>query len=235
VLLHAGGGAEAARSLGGRWGRLRMIRCHDRIVSLERFVLEHLPPAPSRVLEVGCGTGELALGLSAAGYRIVAIDPEAPEGEIFRRVQLEEFKADRPFDAVVASRSLHHIEELRAAVDRIADLLRPGGVLAVNEHAWDRLDERTARWYLRQLTARDPGAPASLAACLGRWRQDHAGLHGYPAMRRALDRRFAERYFRWLAYLHGELGEPSLEAEERRLIDAGEIEATGFRYVGARQ
>jgi SAM-dependent methyltransferase len=202
---------------------------------LEQFVLEHLPPAPSRVLEVGCGTGELALGLFAAGYGIVAIDPEAPDGEIFRRVQLEEFKARKPFDAVVASRSLHHIEDLRAAVERIADLLRPGGVLVVNEHAWDRLDRRTARWYLRQRASRDPGAPASLAACLGDWRQEHAGLHGYGAMRRELDRRFAVRYFCWLPYLYGELGGPSLEAEERRLIDAGAIEPTGFRYVGRRQ
>jgi hypothetical protein len=49
------------------------------------------------------------------------------------------------------------------------------------------------------------------------------------------DRRFAEPYFRWLPYHYGELGESSLKAEERRLIDAGEIEATGFRYVGERR
>lgn len=212
-----------------------LIRCDDRIVSLERFVLDHLPPAPSRVLEVGCGTGDLALGLSEAGYEIVAIDPEAPEGEIFRRVRLEDFKASQPFDAVVANRSLHHIEDLHAAVDRVADLLRPEGALILNEHAWDRLDQRTARWYLRHLAVRHPGAPASLAVCLRNWQQDHAGLHGYGAMRRELDRRFAERYFSWLPYLYGELGDPGVEAEEHRLVEAGEIEATGFRYVGERR
>jgi SAM-dependent methyltransferase len=201
-------------------------------VSLEQFVLERLPPVPSSVLEVGCGTGELAIALSAAGYRVVAIDPDAPNAEVFRRVPLEEFTATQPFHAVVASRSLHHIEDLNAALDRIAALLRPQGILVLNEHAWDRFDERTARWYLRHLAIRDPGAPASLDACLRDWRRDHAGLHGYAAMRRELDRRFDERYFRWLPYLYGELGDPSLEAEERRLIDAGEVEATGFRYVG---
>lgn len=45
-------------------------------------MLAHLPPVPSSLLEVGCGTGELALALSAAGYRVVAIDPDAPNGEI---------------------------------------------------------------------------------------------------------------------------------------------------------
>jgi SAM-dependent methyltransferase len=201
-------------------------------VSLEQFVLEHLPPAPSGVLEVGCGTGELALGLSAAGHRVVAIDPDAPDGEIFRRVSLEEFTATQPFDAVVASRSLHHIRDVRAAVDKIADLLRPQGILVLNEHAWDRFDEPTARWYLRHLATRDPRAAASIDECLREWQRDHAGLHGYATMRRELDRRFAERYFRWRPYLYGELGDPSLEAEERRLIAAGELEPTGFRYVG---
>lgn len=46
-------------------------------------MLEHLPPAPSRVLEVGYGGGELALGLSTAGHGIVAIDPEAPDARSF--------------------------------------------------------------------------------------------------------------------------------------------------------
>lgn len=86
----------------------------------------------------------------------------------------------------------------------------------------------------RHLADRDPDAPESLATCLRDWQHDHAGLHGYSAMRRELDRRFGERYFCWLPYLYGEFGDPSLEAEERRLIDAGEIEATGFRYVGER-
>ena len=51
-------------------------------------------------------------------------------------------------------------------------------------------------------------------------------------MRAALDRRFTERAFDWCPYLYAELGEPSLEREERRLIDAGEIDPTGFRWVG---
>jgi 2-polyprenyl-3-methyl-5-hydroxy-6-metoxy-1,4-benzoquinol methylase len=46
--------------------------------STARFVLDHLPAPPSRVLEVGCGSGELALHLAAADYEVVAIDPEAP-------------------------------------------------------------------------------------------------------------------------------------------------------------
>jgi SAM-dependent methyltransferase len=204
------------------------------MTAVERFVLDHLPAGPARVLEVGCGTGDLARKLSAAGYSVVAIDPAAPEGDIFVPVGLEDFSAHEPFDAVVASRSLHHIEELSTALDKIEGLLRAAGVLVVNEHAWDRLDEPTAQWYRRHLGHGDPGTAGSLTDCLNGWKHDHAGLHGYAAMRSELDRRFKPRHFAWGPYLFGELGKPELEAEERRLIAAGQIQATAFRYVGER-
>lgn len=62
---------------------------------------------------------------------------------------------------------------------------------------------------------------------------DHADLHGYAAIRRELDLRFTERWFAWTPSLYLELG-AALEQEERRLIDAGSITATGFQYVGER-
>jgi ubiquinone/menaquinone biosynthesis C-methylase UbiE len=203
-------------------------------MSLTAFVAGHLSEPPSRVLEVGCGPGELALGLAALGYEVVAIDPNAPEGAIFRRMALEEFEADQPFEAVVASRSLHHIADLPGAVDRIAGLLTPGGTLVVNEHAWERMDEPTARWYLGHLVAHGKRQSTSLDAFPTDWRQEHAALHSSAALRAEFDRRFDERHFSWEPYLYGAIGEPSLEAEERRLIEAGELAAMGFRYVGAR-
>jgi SAM-dependent methyltransferase len=105
----------------------------------------------------------------------VAIDPEAPEGPIFRRTTIEGFDEPGRFDAVVASLSLHHVHDLGAALDKLRRL--SDGALILNEHAWDRLEPMTPEW-----------------------EEEHEGLHGYGAMRAELDARFEEQFFEWRPY-----------------------------------
>jgi SAM-dependent methyltransferase len=192
---------------------------------LDRSLLirRELPSPPARVLEVGCGTGELALTLAADGYDVVAVDPKAPEGAIFRQTTIEELGDEGLFDAAVASLSLHHVHDLPVAVGRVHAALRAGAPFVVREFAWDFVDEPTARWdYARR--GRDGG--------LAEWRAEHDDLHGFGALRAALDSRFRERSFGWGPYLaEFEPGEGHRD-EERRLIAAGEIRAVGFLYVG---
>lgn len=207
-------------------------------VNLLEFVLEQLPAAPARVLEVGCGRGELTLALAGAGYDMTGIDPEAPGGAPFRVVTLEEFSdADRS-DAVVASRSLHHIDRLDPAMEKIAELLVPGGLLVVNEFAWERVDEPTADWYYgqRDILAAARGHPLEPGneTPLARWRKEHGDLHRFADMRRALDAHFEELHFSWLPYFYDELAGVVSESLERTLIEAGAIQPIGFRYVGTR-
>jgi SAM-dependent methyltransferase len=192
------------------------------------FVLSRLARSPSRVLEVGCGEGRLALALAARGHDVTAIDPVAPEGPIFRHVTLEELDATERFDAVVASRSLHHVHELDLALEKIARL---APLLIVDEFACDRFDERTATWYLAHVD----GQPKSLEECLREWAEEHAGLHGCETLRAALDRRFRERFFAWRPYFHRYPEVHASQANEQAAIDAGAINPLGFRYVGARR
>lgn len=203
-------------------------------MSFEAFVRAELPAPPARVLEVGCGSGELARALAAGGYRVTAIDPRAPSGAPFQRVSLEEFADPSPFDAVIANRSLHHIHELASAVAKLSSLLRPGGQAIVAEHAWERMDERTARWFAERHAEAHPGAARrSVEEWMESRAREHAGLHGYQALRGELDEHFRERVFAWTPYLHSEL--PGVaEEDEARLIERGELAATGFRYVGER-
>jgi SAM-dependent methyltransferase len=220
---------------------------------VEEFVLGQVGPPPAQVLEIGCGEGELAHALVRAGHSVTAIDPRAPEGPIFRRVGIEEFTEPGPFDYVVASLSLHHIENLEGALDKIADVLRTGGSLVVVEFAWDRIDEATAEWALERLPVaslsekpswlgrrcqewargggRETRAPAE--SYFAEWASEE-GFHSSRRIRNELGRRFVERFFEWVPYLYPELREDVSESDESAAIEAGTIYATGFRYVGTR-
>jgi SAM-dependent methyltransferase len=211
-------------------------------------VLRALPPAPARVLEVGCGEGRLARSMSGAGYRVVAIDPHAPEGSLFERVTIEEFVASEPFDAAVATLSLHHIVDLDAAVAKIAGLVVPGGTFVLVEFAWDRFDEATAGWALKRLL---PGNEDGwLARRRSEWNAQVGGdddsgfveylrrwaasmkFHSAAAMLEVCRSHFDEVQFEAWPYLYPEL-EGITREQEIAEIEAGRIQSTGFSFVGS--
>jgi len=128
------------------------------------FVRDQLPPAPVRVLEVGCGSlGGFVPALLDAGYHAVGVDPEAPEGPGYLQIEFERYKPPQPVDCVVASLSLHHVADLDAVMDRLGALLVPGGALVVVEWAWEQFDEATARWCFARLAHQIQGR--SRAGC----------------------------------------------------------------------
>jgi SAM-dependent methyltransferase len=201
-----------------------LARAGDEIIRL-------LPEPPSRVLEVGCGRGETARALRDAGYDVLAIDPEAPDGDIFVRVTLEELE-NRAFDVVIAQRSLHHITDLDAAVAKLAELAPR---LVVDEFAWDVLDGPTAEWYEGQrrvlaAAGHEPDGPP-----VAEWREHHAGLHGFDAMRSALVKKFVGVRFESMPYLYRYLGGEATRDLEQTLVDTGAIRPLGFRWVGRRR
>lgn len=98
-----------------------------------------------RVLDLGCGSGELAARLIAAGYEVVGIDPReaalaeararAPEGR-FLAAGAEALPEEIGlFDAAFFVNALHHVppEHMDAALDEALRVLRPGGELLVIE------------------------------------------------------------------------------------------------------
>jgi hypothetical protein len=203
------------------------------VVDFTEFALSQLPDPPRRVLEVGCGhEGGVARELAAAGYEVLAIDPEAPEGPPYRRITLEELDDPGPFDAVVAGRVLHHVHPLAPALDKLVAL---APLLVLDEFAWNHMDEPTVDWYHAQhrvlvAAGREPKGPPDLHE----WRWRHSDLHPYETLRAELDARYDERYFEWRPYFYRWLEGPATEALERGLIAAGAIRPIGFRYAGVR-
>jgi hypothetical protein len=195
------------------------------------FVLEQLPPPPRRVLEIGCGReGGLVELLAGAGYDAVGVDPHAPEGRRFRRVEFQELDAE--FDAAVAGRVLHHVRPLGESLDRLAEL---APLLLVDEFAWDRIDDAAQDWYegqhrLLRAAGVEPYGPGDL----DEWRLRHSDLHPHDVLLAGLRARYEERRLEWVPYFHRWLGGPSSEALEQALTDARAFPAIGWRWAGTR-
>ena len=123
------------------------------IEQTSNFILENLDPNGLRILEVGCGDGDVALSLQRAGVWVEAIDTdrEAIEKALDKGVNAAEIDFldfnDDLFDAIIFTRSLHHIHHLEIAIQHAKKLLKPTGKLILEEFAVESIDEKTARWY----------------------------------------------------------------------------------------
>jgi SAM-dependent methyltransferase len=215
------------------------------LASVWPFVRENLPTPPAHVIEIGCGPlGGFVPNLLSSGYRAIGIDPEAPEGPEYQRVEFEGFDGPRSVDAIVACTSLHHVADLGRVLDKARAILAPDGALVLVEWARERFDEPTARWCFDRL------APAGdehdwLHDCRAEWRRsgqpwdaycttwaEAERLHTGGEMLAELDSRFDRRPLEYGPYFFAGLNNLS-QADERAAIAAGLIQANRIQYVGS--
>jgi SAM-dependent methyltransferase len=133
-----------SRSLGERLDALRL----EGIVRFGPY-RKVLQRPPGRLLDVGCGTGDLAAVFMGHGWQVSGIEPSSQAAEFAREAGVDAVNgtlADAPwedshFDAIVFNHSLEHIDKPAEALAEAARLLRPGGLLAVavpNFGSWHR-------------------------------------------------------------------------------------------------
>ena len=143
--------------LHARAGRSEFARMLDRAI-----------PADARILDLGCGTGQMSLYLARAGRVVVGADLTRASLQLgaaaarrfqLDRVQFVETDLHRPglrkesFDVVYSSGVLHHTPDPRASFVRLAQLVRPGGMIVLGLYnAFARIPFR-----LRRLVARLSG------------------------------------------------------------------------------
>lgn len=156
---------------------------------LYRLALAH----GSRLLEVGCGTGTLAVAMAVRGKTVWCGDSEphvtlvyhlARRLEVADRVRVLRFSGEALpfregfFDTVVMRASLEHIPDLDRCLKDVVRVLRPGGMFLFSVPAFP--------WYEVQAFLR--GDPDRIL--------DYAHLHpselNYRAWRGALRRAFSE-------------------------------------------
>jgi SAM-dependent methyltransferase len=112
---------------------------------VQRWSLPLIPDAPSRVLEIGAGTGRDAAGFAALGHRVVAVEPTREfrtRAAVLHPSPAIEWVDDslpdlsavlargEGFDVVMMTAVWMHLDEgqRRRAMPNIAALIRPGGL-----------------------------------------------------------------------------------------------------------
>jgi SAM-dependent methyltransferase len=131
----------------------------------------------TRVLDLGCGPGTLAIPLSSTGAQLVAVDPDpamlaqgralaaerGAAGIRWIQARAEDLPADLgPFHLAVMGQSLHWMDRDRVLA-RLADLIAPGGGLAIvdegarrPQESWEGVAAQVATRYLGR-RGRHPG------------------------------------------------------------------------------
>lgn len=151
--------------------------------------LAELAPPGAPLLELGVGTGRIAIPAAAAGARVVGLDVSRPMLAVAAAraaaagVRLALIQGDaqhlpfgeRSFGVALAVHVLHLIPDWRAALGELARVLGPGGLL-VQGADWRDPDSCVGllRGRLRMAVmellpgSRPPGAGAAVAQALGR-------------------------------------------------------------------
>jgi SAM-dependent methyltransferase len=119
------------------------IYAHTKYDILERFLAGH---ANLRILNVGCGSGDLSLRLAARGHDVTGIDVEPAYIDLalanaaatttpgrcrFTVSSIEDYVGAGEFDCVVSTDVLEHIADDRAAFTKMVSLVRPGGLILI--------------------------------------------------------------------------------------------------------
>jgi trans-aconitate methyltransferase len=94
------------------------------------------PQSGERILDLGCGTGQLTEQIAVAHAQVVGIDRSPTMIETARQnypdleflvADAQNFQVDRPFDAVFSNAVLHWIPDPDRAIHSIYQALKPGG------------------------------------------------------------------------------------------------------------
>lgn len=116
---------------------------------------------PGRLLDVGCGRGDLAAAFRARGWQVSGLDPSPAAAAAARALGVDARTGfidgapwpDGSFDAVIFNHSLEHIPDPVGALEHAAALLRPRGRLFVAVPDWGSWQRKAfgSRWFHLEL------------------------------------------------------------------------------------
>lgn len=111
-----------------------------------QFIQENLPSWNKHILDVGCGEGLLSIELAEKGAKVLGIDPNFSAIETAKNnganvlaKDIFDFKAEtETYDAILFSRSLHHIFPIEKALNKCYHLLKKTADSLLKNLMWKR-------------------------------------------------------------------------------------------------
>jgi SAM-dependent methyltransferase len=140
----------------------------------------------STVVDLGAGTGAFADALARHVRRVVAVDVSGPMVAKMRERGLEAVQAGfltyehhgAPPDAVTTRNALHHLPDFwkALALSRIAELLRPGGILLLRDLVFSFAPREASEFIQRWLDSAptDPAVGWTSAELAEHVRMEHS-------------------------------------------------------------
>ena len=207
----------------------RFAADYDRFSRLEpravlSWLLTQLPARAGRALDAGCGSGRHTQALAGRFDEVIGVDISAALIDIATHrsgpnvhyvvSDLMAFADSDGFDLVFSSTTLHHVQDLDAALLHLRELVRPGGMAILIDNVASR--PTPSRWVhvlgaLRDVPSDIARVGARNAGWLLKFRMSPVWLHHLASdrylTRQAFERRygaiFPEARFESLGYAHG--------------------------------
>lgn len=111
----------------------------NRLACIVRMLEEHKKTSTLRILEVGCGLGNIALPIANQGYPVLAIDIHEPsiiaaqQQNSFSNLQFKHMAVSEvdleEFDVIILTEVLEHVSDYRDMLGGIHKAMRPGAKL----------------------------------------------------------------------------------------------------------
>ncbi|HEV2424619.1 MAG TPA: methyltransferase domain-containing protein [Terriglobia bacterium] len=128
---------ESRSGVEGVWNPGQYERSYSFVWKHGQDLIELLAPqSGERVLDVGCGTGQLTAEIAKRGAQVLGVD-SSPDmvGQAranypdlrFEVADAARFQSPEPFDAVFSNAALHWMTKREAVAAAIAGALKPGG------------------------------------------------------------------------------------------------------------
>ncbi len=145
-----------------RFSRERMERYAQPLLAAGKLTLNDLKG--KNILDVGCGTGEIACSLSTHAKKAIGIDSSTNSLALARKnaaqfklkniefvhEDLFAFETKEKFDMVTAFGVLHHTRDAKKGFEHLSTMVKPGGIFFHGfYHSWGGWEQRMQKFAAR--------------------------------------------------------------------------------------